>query len=447
MPYGCTIAVTLLCAAVTAPAGDNWPQWRGPHLTGVSDATNLPLTWSESQNIAWKVPLPAWGAATPIVWGDRVFVISPSRAPEDGDEPGVSRRLPPMMGRSEPGGPDLLLLCFSTRDGTLRWRRRLGAGNTLYGKQNMASPSPVTDGRHVWTMTGTGLLSAFDIDGEPVWQRDLQKDFGPFGLYWGYASSPLLHDGKIIVEVLHGAVTDDPAYVVAFDAATGATRWKVNRPTDATRESPDAYTTPTLLRHNGKTRVVISGANCVTAHDPNTGEEIWRAGGLNPKHRGNFRICGTPTAVDGYVYATSRVKPVLAFRAGGTGDVSKSNLAWTYTDKGGPDVPSPACDGHHLYLVDDKGVATCLNAKTGHVVWGPARTARGTVSASPLLADGKLYITNETATTTVLAAGPDFNILATNKLDGGYTIASIAAAGTRLYIRTASHLYCIANKP
>jgi outer membrane protein assembly factor BamB len=377
-----------------------------------------------------------------VIWGDRIFLLSPDE-PEKETEPNVARSLRRGGGRSHPGGDDLLLMCFAKKDGSLLWKKTLAGGNTLFGKQNMASPSPVTDGRHVWAVTGTGLVSAFDVAGQVRWTYDLQKERGAFGLQWGYASSPLLHDGKVIVEVLHGARTENPSYLIAFDGESGKVLWYHERKTDATRECPDAYTTPTVLMHEGRTEIVVSGADYVTAHDPASGAELWRAGGLNPEKRGNYRICGSPLVVNGMIYAPTRNRPILALKAGGRGDVTTSHLAWRFDDKGGPDVPTPVCDGRFFYMVDDKGLATCLDARTGAVVWGPERTAMGTVSASPLLADGKVYVTNESATTTVLDAGGSFKVLATNQLDDGYTISSMAVSDKQLFMRTAEHLYCI----
>ena len=416
----------LLLAALRADAKQEyWPQWRGPNHNGVSEAVDLPTTWSASEHVVWSKKLPSWSGSTPVVWGERVFLTSPN------------------SGEEIQGGEKLLLGCLSTADGSVLWQRTIDEGNAYWRKHNNTSPSPVTDGERVLAVTGTGMIRAFDMDGEELWHYDLQAEHGPLGLMWGYASSPLLYDGKLFVEVLHGMNTDDPSYLIAFDAATGEVAWRQERPTDAPGESPDAYTTPVLLEHDGQTQIVVSGGDYVTGHDPATGEELWRAGGLNPGKERNYRVVGSPVAVAGMVYATSRRNPVLAFRAGGTGDISASHLAWKWTGAGAPDVPSAVTDGRYFYMVDDRGRATCLDAKTGEVVWGPERTAQGTVSASPVLADGKLYVVNENAVTTVLQAGPEYQVLATNELDGGYTLSSLAIAGGRIFLRTESHLYCI----
>jgi outer membrane protein assembly factor BamB len=201
-----------------------------------------------------------------------------------------------------------------------------------------------------------------------------------------------------------------------------------------------------LLSHNGKTQIVVSGGDYVTGHDPETGEEIWRAAGLNPRKAPNYRIIASPVVKDGMIYAPTRQRPLLALRAGGAGDVTTSHLAWKWEDDGAPDVPTPVCDGKYFYMVSDSGMITCLDARTGKRIWGPERTAVGTVSASPLLADGKLYVTNERNITTVLSAGSEFKVLATNELDGSYTLSSIAVSGEQLFLRTSTHLYCIGKQ-
>jgi outer membrane protein assembly factor BamB len=465
-----TVATLFLVSG--AAAEDNWPQWRGPNANGIGQGVNLPEKWSATENIVWKVEMPAWSGGTPVIWGDRIFVTSPSKSPAaaaDGGSassasagapgaPGAQRVDAQAQGQSarggrrrgrggrgggrDPGGQSLLLLCLSRRDGSTLWERELDSGNEYKMKQNNSSPSPVTDGRHVWAVTGNGVVTALDMDGKPVWVKKLQDVYGQFGLNWGYASSPLLHDGKLFIQVLHGMKTNDPSYVIALDSMTGEQIWHQERPTDAQSESPDAYTTPAVLNVSGQTQIVISGGDYVTGHDPSTGRELWRAAGLNPTQQGNYRIVASPVVVGDMIFAPSRRRPLLALRAGGSDGVKE---AWAWREGGAPDVPTPISDGKFLYMVDDGGAVSCVNAQTGQSIWGPERTATGTVSASPVLADDKLYIINENAVTTVLAAGPEFRSLATNELDGSYTLSSPAVAGNQLFIRTGTHLYCIAS--
>ena len=430
----------LAFACWAAPAAGDWPQWRGPAGNGTAAAAAPPLEWGPEKNIVWRVPLPSWGGSTPIVVGDRVLVVSPS--PGAGPVPASAepRQLFRSRGERDPGGDELLLLCLDRADGREVWRRVLDRGNGLFLKHNAASPSPVSDGRLVWVVSGNGVVTAWGVaDGKEAWRRDLQRDFGTFGLMWGYASSPLLHDGRLFVQVLHGQKTDDPSYLAAFDAASGELLWRSERPTDAVAESPDAYTTPALLRMGGQDQVVVLGGDYITGHAPASGEELWRVGGLNPGKEGNFRIIASPTVAGGMLFAPTRKKPLLALKTDG----DTPRVAWKWEGPAAPDVPSPVSDGVFLYLVDDRGRTICLLAETGEVVWGPKRTAQGVVSASPVLAAGRLYITNENGVTTVLRAGRVSEVLATNHLDGSYTLASMAVADDRLFVRTATHLYCI----
>jgi outer membrane protein assembly factor BamB len=412
------LTVFLLCATVAAASAENWPQWRGPSLNGLSGEKNLPVRWSTTENITWKLPLPAWSGSTPIVWGDHVFL-------------------------NVADGREIHLWAVDRNRGVALWKRLLGGGDTRMMKQNMSSPSPVTDGRHVWVMTGTGVLKAFDFSGKEIWMRDIQKEYGRFGLQWGYGSSPLLHEDALYVQVLHGMHTNDPSYVLRIDKGTGRTVWRVERPTPARFESPDAYTTPALLRYNGTTEIVITGGDVVTGHDPATGRELWRAGGLNPYNDGSYRIVASPIVYGDLVYAPSRERPMLAFKAGGRGDVTKSHLAWSFAN--GPDVPTPVTDGTYLYVVNDRGIVWCLDAKTGKEVYGRTRIKSGTYSGSPVLADGKVYVTNEDGVTVVFRAGPKFELLAENDFND-YSLSSPAISDGQIFIRTGKFLYAIGQR-
>lgn len=447
------LALPLALSAPEDPA--HWPQWRGPRLDGSSEATGLPTSWSAEENVVWKAPLPSWSGATPVVWGERVFVLSPSalsaeeqaEAEREREQDGGGRGRGRGRGRRgsgrAPGGQRLELHCLSTVDGSTLWSAEVGQGNRLYRKGNDASPSPVTDGEHVWTLSGGGRLSAFDMQGERVWSRELQEEYGSFGLNWGYASSPLLHADLLIVEVLHGTHTDEPSYLLALDAASGEVRWRVERPTDALRESPDAYTTPLLVERAEETQIVVSGGDYVTGHALDTGEELWRIAGLNPRAASNYRIVASPVLVGDILIAPTRVRPMLAIDLGEDGRPDAEDVRWRWDQQGGTDVPTPASDGERLYLVSDGGIATCLDASSGEAIWGPVRTSVGSVSSSPLLADGKLYITSEEGVTAVLRAGDEHEELAVNELDGSYTLSSPIAVGGRLYLRTEQFLYCL----
>jgi outer membrane protein assembly factor BamB len=410
--------VTLMLLISTLTPADNWPQWRGPALNGVSTEKNLPFKWSPAENITWKLPVPDRSGATPIIWNNHLFLNV-----ADGD--------------------NLFLWCVERNQGTVGWKKLLGGGNHMMRKQNMSSPSPVTDGRNVWVMTGTGILKSFDFSGNEQWARDLQKEYGRFGLNWGYASSPLLYEDSLYVQVLHGMKTDDPSYVMRIDKKTGKTIWRVERPTNAQRESPDSYATPTLLRNGRNIELVILGGDCITGHDPATGKELWRGNGLNPDNNPFYRVIASPVVVDGVVYAPTRVKPLTAFRGGGRGDITETHRLWTFNT--GPDVPTPVSDGKYFYSVSDNGVMWCLDARTGKEIYGRQRLRSGTYSSSPVLADGKLYVSNEDGLTTVIKAGPQFEILAENDL-GDYCLSSPAISDGQIFIRTSKYLYCIGKR-
>jgi outer membrane protein assembly factor BamB len=438
------VTVTALISGVSSP---NWPQWRGPQLDGsCPTARKLPATWSTTENVKWRAPLPSWSAATPIVWENTIFVTSAEQGfhKEQKYRPG---RTSPLSDGASPAPHGLrdkiYLIAVNRSDGRIRWQKVVSHGNRIYRKQNMASPSPVTDGANVWLITGVGILTCLDFEGNVVWRRDIQEDYGPFGLNHGYASSPLLHGSRLYIQVLHGMRTDDPSYVFAVDKKSGKTVWRVVRPTDAQSESPDSYSTPTLVRVAGKLQLIVSGGDYVTGHDLETGQEIWRMGGFNPKQEPFYRTIASSIVVGETVYTTStRGRPFIAFHAGGHGDITATNLVWK--NDLGSDVPTPTTDGKRIYVVTDRGIVVCLDAKTGGRIWDRQRIEPGIYSASPLLADGKLYITNEDGATTVLQADDAFKILAVNQLRS-HTLASPVAAGDQIFIRTADYLYCLAK--
>jgi outer membrane protein assembly factor BamB len=380
------LTVLVFTVGFATLSAENWPQWRGPQLNGVSGESGLPVKWTTQQNVAWKLETPSRTGATPIIWNDHIFLNVALQ-----DDQG-----------------DLELWAVDRNKGTVLWKGTMGGGNQRGRKQNMSSPSPVTDGTAVWAMTGTGILKAFDFKGKELWKRDIQADYGRFGLNWGYASSPLLHEDALYVQVLHGMKTDDPSYILRIDKRTGKTLWRVERPTDAIRESPDAYTTPLLVRQGARTEIVITGGDVVTGHDPATGKELWRVRGLNPDNDPAYRIVASPILASGLIIAPTRVKPMLAIRPGGRGDVTDTHVAWSF-DRG-PDVPTPVSDGRLLYV-----------------------------------ADGRIYVTNEDGVTSVFAAGPTFELLAENEL-GDYCLSSPAVSRGQIFIRTTGHLYAIGQR-
>lgn len=415
-------AAALVAMAAATLSAENWPQWRGPELNGVSGESGLPTKWSPTENIAWKLPMPGRSGSTPIIWGEHIFLN---------------------IGTAD-GTGDLELWALDRSSGKTLWKGPIAGGNHLERKQNMSSPSPVTDGRTVWVMTGVGVLKAFDFKGKELWAKDIQKEYGRFGLNWGYASSPLLHAGDLFVQVLHGMKTDDPSYLLRIEGKSGRTLWRTERPTRAISESPDSYTTPALLEYGKSTEIVISGGDVVTGHDPASGKELWRMDGLNPQNNPYHRIIASPLVVGNIVIAPSRERPLLAIKAGGQGNITSTHRLWSFGN--GPDVPTPVSDGKLLYSVTDRGVAYALDVQTGKVVYGPERLRPDSYSGSPVLADGKIYITSENeGLTSVYRAGPKFEVISENPLND-YTLSSPAISEGQIFIRTTGHLWAIGQR-
>ena len=448
----------LLSSGLLGAADSNWAQWRGPLFNGSNpSASGLATEWSSERNVVWKAALPSWSAATPAVWGETVFVTSAEAGFASPGQPyGRGRGRPRGRGPGGPPGPgrggtaspravpdDIFLIALGRNDGKILWSRTIGRGNRIHRKQNLASPSPVTDGKRVWALTGAGDLSCYDFEGNQVWARNIQDDYGRFGLNHGYASTPRLHDGRLYLQVLHGMKTDDPSYVFAVDPVSGKTIWKVDRPTDATAESPDDYSTPLIVEVGGKEQLIVSGGDYVTGHRLDDGRELWRMGGFNPGHERFYRTIASSVNIGERIYTTStRGNPFIAFKAGGEGWITDSAKLWENTY--GADVPTPTTDGRRLFVVNDRGILNVLDAKTGELVAERLRLEPGTYSSSPLLADGKLYATNEEGTTTVVDVEDGYNVLAANRLDS-HTLASPVAVGRQIFIRTADYLYCIAK--
>lgn len=422
-----TLFGIVLASSVVSLGAENWPHWRGPAHNGISTEKNLPIKWSAagSDNILWKLPMPALSGSTPIIWGDRIFLSVADPLPDTGEK------------------PSLHLWCVDKNKGTILWQKPLGGGNRMYRKQNQSSPSPVTDGTGVWVMTGTGILKGFDFQGRELWARDIQADYGRFGLNWGYGSSPLLHGDSLYVQVLHGMRTDEPSYLLRINKTTGKTTWRVERPTDAHMESPDSYTTPALVTVGGAEEIVVTGGDVVTGHEIATGKELWRADGLNPGNNPYYRIVASPVVHGNLIIAPTRERPMLALKAGGRGDVTKSHVLWSFDS--GPDVPTPVTDGTYVYSVNDRGIMFCLDAKTGKEIYGRQRLRPGTYSGSPVLADGKIYITNEDGVTSVVKAGPEFQVVAENEFED-YSLSSPAISGGTMFFRTTKFLWAIGSK-
>jgi outer membrane protein assembly factor BamB len=398
----------------------------------VSKETGLPAKFGKYENLLWRTPLPGPAGATPIIWGDRIFVTSVDDA-----------------------SSDLLLLCLG-RDGKILWRQKVGSGNRqVQGDEgNSASPSPSTDGKHVWAMMTTGDLACFDFDGKQVWHVDLQKRYGRFQIAFGMTSTPVLDGDRLYLQMIHGegnAKTRE-AIVVCLDKATGKEVWKVPRPSDAIAENEHSYASPTLYRDDKQAFLLTHGADLIVAHHLDTGKELWRCGGLNaggPGTRGydpTLRFVASPLAVPGLIVVPSaKGGPVLALKPGGSGDITSATGQLYWRHRVTPDVPSPLAHGGLVYLCRENGNLICLDAQTGKAVYPEATTHRQRHRASPVYADGKVFLAARDGTVSVVQAGEEFKLLAQNKL-GEDISASPAIAGGRIYVRTFEALYAFGEK-
>ena len=412
-------ALALSATAEAVDARSNWPQWRGPLSNGTSAATNLPTNWSATENIEWRLELPGPAASTPIVWGDRIFLTSTKK-----------------------GSRDLLVLAVS-RSGEKLWERSLDQGvvevfEQFRNETSAATPSPVTDGTHVWALFGTGKLVCVDFDGNLVWQTDLAQRYGRPNMYFGLSMSPLLHGNHLYLQLLHS----DAQLVVALDKGSGKEVWRQERPTDASGECLHSYASPIPFRD----QILIHGSDHITAHSMADGSEIWRFGTYNPPENYNpmFRMVATPvTSGDLVVVPTAKRGPVFGLRPGaarGTLVTGTGSVAWTL-EQGTPDVPSPLVHDDLLYLSGERGTLTVLEVDTGAKIY-EERVHQSAHRASPVLADGKLFLTGTDGTVSVVLPGREFSLLAKNPLNE-YVAASPAISDGVIYLRSYEALYAI----
>lgn len=403
---------------------ENWPQWRGPQGNGISQEKGIPTTWSKTDNVLWRLSLPGPAGATPIVWEDRIFLST-----VDGDQ--------------------LALMCVGT-DGKERWKKEIGQGNkNVRGDEgNFASPTPVTDGKHVWAFFGQGTLACFDVAGKQIWKKDLQKEYGKFEIQFGMSSTPVLHGNNLYFQLIHGKWSAEPSrgLVLALDKATGDELWQKPRLTDAVNENKHSYASPILYQDSQNEYLLTHGADYVIAYDLKDGSELWRCGNLNPKSNYNdtLRLVASPAAVPGLIVVPSaKGGPVLGLQTDLKGNVTedKSATKWIM-ERGTPDVPSPLIQGGLVYLCRENGNLICLDAESGEKLY-EERTHSGRHRASPVYADGHIYLTaRNDGTVTVVKAGRDFKIVAKNTLDEAIS-ASPVISGGRLYLRSFDALYAI----
>ncbi len=426
----------VLALAVAAPAAaQHWPNWRGPDHNGTSREAGLPTIWNEHQGLRWKIALPDWGNSTPVIWDKAIFLTCH-----------VEDR-------------DLLLLKIDRATGTIEWTRQVGTASTprgtagvtgeaargqqkFHATQNLASPSCTTDGEVVVAHFGNGDLAAYDFAGNRLWHRNLQDDHGKYTIWWGHANSPVLVGDAVISVCMQDSLVDlgqPPAanYVVAHDKRTGQQLWLSPRPTAATSEPCDSYTTPMFRSADDGIEMILFGGLVLDAYNPNNGQRLWQMTGFG----GNRVIPGAVVAGD-TVYVTQGMRnPLVAVRAGRSGPLDSDSTLWTY-ERGTSDSPTPVVWRGLLYFVTNDGFATALDANSGELVW--RERLPGQHRASPLAAGENVYFLNINGLTTVVAASRSFRKVAENRLDDE-TFASPVVAGGYLFIRGRQSLYCLGS--
>jgi outer membrane protein assembly factor BamB len=414
MPFFAFISLVLYSSAIHA---ENWPGWRGPRGDGTSHEKGLPVTWSETENIRWKTPIPGKGHSSPIVWKDRVFVTTCLE--EKGER---------------------MLMCLDRRSGSILWQRVVLTAplEQKHPLNSFASATPVTDGKHVWVAFlayPDMQVACYDLDGNQVWRRSPGKLLSKHG----FCSSPILHKNLVI---LNGD-QDAEAYLVALDKETGAERWRIDRP-NRTR----SYCTPILIHAKNKpdvTQLVLSGSKCVTAYDADTGKLLWIIDGPTEQYVASLVF------LDDILFLTTGFPEfhLMGISPEGEGNITHSKyIRWHIPHKlnransnsGASYVPSPIAAGGHFYVVSDTGYLSCLEPQAGKRLW-KHKLARH-VSASPVLADGYLYFIDDDAVTHVLKANAEFTVLHKNKLDDE-CYASPAISQGQIFIRGLHNLYCI----
>jgi len=418
----CLATIVLFLSTLQA---DNWPQWRGPAGDGMSKETGVPTKWSKEENILWSVPLPGMGGATPVIWGDKLFLISETK---DGM---------------------LALLCFNNKDGKELWSKPLStkkARRARGDEGNSASASPSTDGKHIYAFVGTGEFACFDFDGNEVWKFDAQERYGKFNIQFGVSSTPVLYLGKLYWQLMH----TDGQYVICIDTKDGKDVWKVDRPSDSNprSENPHSYASAQLWHKGESAYLVVHGNDYTTAHDLKDGHEIWRLMGLNPKEKYHptQRFVASPLVTpDLIVVPTAKGGQTVAVKPSAQGEVKPGSPyeQWRRM-RDTPDVPCPLLVDGLVYLCSENGVLICIDAETGKEYF-KQRMHSQRYRASPVYADGKIYCTARDGTITVLKAGKTFEEISVNKLPDLVSASPVISNG-KIYVRGFDKLWCIGTK-
>lgn len=417
---------------------ENWAGFRGPEARGVSHDADLPDTWSADQNIVWKIKVPGRAWSSPIIWCDRVFITT---AVTYTDVEAPKKGL--YFGGNRPEPHDAVYTwevhCYALADGKQLWRKVSHTAkpkSAVHVKNTYASETPATDGKHVYAFFGSAGLYCYDMDGNEVWKKDLGVLHTRYA--WGTASSPILHDNKLIVQ----CDNEGQSFVAAFDKADGKELWRVDR------NGGSSWATPYIWKHEGRTELITCATEAVRSYDPDTGKELWWLTGMSSI------VITTPFTDSGLLYINSgyvgdRTRPIYAIRPGAAGDISLENratsneyVAWSSSNIGTYN-PTPVLFDGRLYVLYDRGIMGCFDAKTGKEIYRERLTGgTGQFTTSPWVMGGKVYCANEDGDTWVIEPGDDLKVLRINRLDDMF-MACPAISNGSLVLRGTEYLYCI----
>jgi len=424
-----SLLAPLALVSIHAQAED-WPQWRGPSFNGSSSEIHLPTSFSPDRDVVWSTPMNGPSASTPIVLGDKVFISSVDRENQS-----------------------IHAICLDRISGKILWQNKVGDGIRRDDRINFSSPSPVTDGKLVVFFYGNGDLIAFDLNGKQIWKRNIEEDYGQFAYQWTFSASPLLFEGRLYIQVLqrdqpvHDRGKDGAeSYLLCLEPATGKTQWRHVRATEAQAESREAFSTPMPYQINGKWQLLIAGGDMLSGHDPATGSEIWRWGTWNPTRIGHWRLVPSPVAGAGVVLGCAPKKsPVYAVKPG-SGNMDEKGLAWASTDRNvSSDVPTPAFSDGDFFVLSDVSKALCRVSPEGVVKWTFETPGRIKYEASPLVADGKVFIVNFNGDVVVVSAadGKLLHQASFGTSEDKQVRSMIVASHGQLFLRTDTKLFCI----
>jgi outer membrane protein assembly factor BamB len=432
------VLLLIVGGTVRAQNGDHWPQWRGPFFNGMARG-DAPTEWSDTKNIKWKTEIPGRGFSTPVIWGERIFLTTAIPTGKVAETPQPAE---PAQGRRAGGGAGPLVehrfdvLAIDRKTGKIVWQKTAKVATPHEGYHraygSFASNSPVTDGKYVYVSFGSSGLYCYDFNGKLIWEKDLGVQM-KMRLAFGEGAAPLLVGNQLFVVFDHEA----GSFMVALDKRNGKELWR------SAREEPSSWSTPLAIEHNGRTEIVVPATNKVRSYDPRTGKILWESGGLGSN------VIPVPVTHNGMVYVMSghRDPKLMAIKLGKEGDLTGSDaIAWSHT-RGVAYTASPVLYENKLYIVTDNGMMSAFNATTGEPYYAQTRLPKAAnLKASPVGANGKLYLATEDGDVLVLKMGEKFEVLATNTLQDQVFIATPVIAGGEIYLRGQTTLFAISEK-